>query len=209
MGGGSIETSTGFWLDPLPLPTLVKRIALYMAHNGWPLSLQNSTHTYMMYITTGGVRGGHVQHGRLRPRLHAREEGTEGGVCMYACVLCVWVWGRVCLPFLSFFIDSTPHPLTKTLLAHIPTQLGEGAFGQVFLCVHRKSRQKCAVKIVDTSKLNVDDARHLEDEIDILKVRRCGGVVAIAIGRADFLSVLVGFLRILEQQHHATPTHKR
>ena len=37
------------------------------------------------------------------------------------------------------------------------------------MCVHRKTKERCAVKIVDTTKLNVDDARHLEDEIDILK----------------------------------------
>ena len=40
----------------------------------------------------------------------------------------------------------------------------------MYLCVHRKTREKCAVKIVDTTRLNPDDARHLEDEIDILKV---------------------------------------
>lgn len=48
-------------------------------------------------------------------------------------------------------------------------KLGEGAFGLVFLCIHRKTKKKCAVKVVDTSRLNIDDARHMEDEIDILK----------------------------------------
>ncbi|GAB5036736.1 myosin light chain kinase, partial [Nannochloropsis oceanica] len=48
-------------------------------------------------------------------------------------------------------------------------KLGEGAFGLVFLCIHRETKKKCAVKVVDTSRLNLDDARHMEDEIDILK----------------------------------------
>jgi len=44
----------------------------------------------------------------------------------------------------------------------------------VHLCIHRGTKQKCAVKIVDTTKLNLDDSRHMEDEIDILQVKERG-----------------------------------
>lgn len=74
-----------------------------------------------------------------------------------------------------------PHPsLCNTTTPN--KQLGEGAFGQVYLCVHRKTREKCAVKIVDLARLNVDDARHLEDEIDILKVGVLGERVCVGGG---------------------------
>jgi len=66
-------------------------------------------------------------------------------------------------------IRLTPPSLPPSL-PPLP-QLGQGAFGLVFLCIHRKTKQKCAVKVVNTSRLNLDDARHMEDEIDILKVR--------------------------------------
>lgn len=61
------------------------------------------------------------------------------------------------------------------------------------MCVHRKTREKCAVKIVDTSRLNTDDARHLEDEIDILKVCVCVCVV-VGFGFCVCVCVCVGFL---------------
>lgn len=61
----------------------------------------------------------------------------------------------------------------------LPIQLGEGAFGQVFLTVNRSDLKKRAVKIVDITKLDAEDKKNLEMEIEIMKNLRHPNIISL------------------------------
>lgn len=51
----------------------------------------------------------------------------------------------------------------------IGDELGQGAFANVKLCVNRKTKLKCAVKIIDRSNLKPHDEMCFKREVDIMK----------------------------------------
>lgn len=62
----------------------------------------------------------------------------------------------------------TRGPLNFHPIITCACQIGEGSFGQVFVCISKRRNLRAAVKVVSHKHMSKSDRRHLEDEIEVM-----------------------------------------